>query len=95
MSMKLYVCWGTFQVPLIREHPCRIAWEALLRADFEPEVIKVRGWGGMPDALQNSGRKLVKEETGSPWVPALHTEEGEWISGSSEIVDWAEQHAAV
>ncbi|MGK2956138.1 MAG: hypothetical protein ACSLFI_10775 [Solirubrobacterales bacterium] len=95
MSEKLYVCWGTFQIPLVREHPCRIAWEALLQAGYEPEVIKVRGWGAMPHALQNSGRKLVEEKTGSPWVPALETESGEWISGSSEIVAWAEQHAEV
>ena len=87
--MKLYVCYGTFQVPLVREHPCRIAHSALTEAGFEPEVVKARGAGPLPMALQTSARKKVKEATGSPWVPALETDEGEWISGSAEIVEWA------
>ena len=93
--MKLYVCWGTQQVPGMREHPCKIAYEALLDADQVPEVVKVRSWGALPRALQTRGRKLVEDETGKKWVPALETDEGEWISGSKAIVDWAEQHAAV
>ncbi|MBK5231957.1 MAG: hypothetical protein JJE13_03105 [Thermoleophilia bacterium] len=93
--MKLYVCWGTFQVPGAREHPCRIAYEALVQADHEPEVIKTLSWGAMPRALQTSGRKLVDDATGSPWVPALQTDDDEWISGSEDIVAWAEQHAEV
>ena len=93
--MKLYVCWGTQQVPGMREHPCKIAYEALLDADQVPEVVKVHSWGALPRVLQTSGRKLVEDQTGKKWVPALETDEGEWISGSSEIVAWAEQHAAV
>ncbi|MBK8293912.1 MAG: glutathione S-transferase domain-containing protein [Solirubrobacterales bacterium] len=93
--MKLYVCWGTFQVPGMREHPCRIAYEALVQADYEPEVIKTHGWGALPRALQTPGRKTVEDGTGESWVPALQTDDGEWISGTSEIVAWAEQHAEV
>ena len=93
--MKLYVCWGTFQIPGAREHPCKIAYEALLQADHEPEVIKTHSFGGMPRTLQTGGRKLVEDATGSKWVPVLQTDEGEWISGSREIVAWAEQHARV
>jgi len=93
--MKLYVCWGTFQVPGAREHPCRLAWEALLDADYEPEVIKAHSVGLLPRALQTPTRKLVEDKTGSPWVPALETDDGEWISGSGNIVAWAEQHARV
>lgn len=93
--MKLYVCWGTFQVPVVREHPCKDAYDALVQADFEPEVVKTYSFGAMPDALQTSGRKLVKDATGSNWVPALETDDGEWISGSKEIIAWAEQHAKV
>ncbi len=93
--MKLYVCWGTSQVPGVREHPCKVAHDALLQADFQPEVVKVRSFGAMPRALQTGGRKLVEDATGSKWVPALETDEGEWISGSREIVAWAEQHAKV
>lgn len=91
--MKLYVCWGTFGVPL-HDHPCREAFLALEQAGFEPEVVKARGLGPLPMALQTSTRKLVKEKTGSQWVPALETDEGEWISGSAEIIEWAGEHAA-
>jgi len=28
-------------------------------------------------------------------VPALELDDGEWISGSKEIIAWAEQHARV
>ena len=93
--MKLYVCWGTQQVPGMREHPCKIAYEALLDADQVPDVVKVHSWGALPRALQTSGRKLVEDQTGKRWVPALETDDGEWISGTNAIVAWAEQHAAV
>ena len=92
---KLYVCWGTFQVPGAREHPCRIAWQALIDSGHEPEVIKAHSFGGLPRALQTPTRKRVEDGTGSAWVPALETAEGEWISGTSDIVAWAEQHAQV
>ena len=94
-DQKLYVCWGTFQVPGAREHPCRIAHEALVAAGYEPEVVKAHSFGGLPRALQTGERKKVEDGTGSKWVPALETEEGEWISGSEKIVAWAEQHARV
>jgi len=79
----------------MREHPCRIAYEALVSANFEPEVIKTHSWGALPRALQTPGRKVVEDGTGASWVPALETDSGEWISGTSEIVAWAEQHAEV
>ena len=91
--MKLYVCWGTFQVPGVREHPCKVAYDALVQADHEPEVIKTYSLGALPRTLQTGGRKTVEDATGSKWVPALETDDGEWISGSREIVAWAEQHA--
>ena len=93
--MKLYVCWGTFQVPGVREHPCKVAYDALVQADLEPEVIKAHSVGLMPRALQTKTRKKVEDATGSKWVPALETDDGEWISGSGEIVAWAEEHARV
>jgi len=93
--MKLYVCWGTFQVPAVRDHPCKDAYDALVQADQVPEVIKTYSFGAMPRALQTKGRKLVEDATGSSWVPALETDDGEWISGSKEIIAWAEQHAKV
>ena len=91
--MKLYVCWGTFGVPF-HEHPCREAMLALEKAGFDPEVVKAHGLGPLPMALQTPTRKMIKQETGSQWVPALETDEGEWVSGSAEIIDWAAEHAA-
>jgi len=90
--MKLYVCWGSFEVPF-HDHPCREAQLALEKVGFEPEVVKARGLGPLPMALQTSTRKKIKEQTGSPWVPALETDDGEWISGSEEIIEWAGRHA--
>ncbi len=82
-------------MPGVREHPCKVAYDALVQADFEPEVVKTHSVGLMPRALQTSGRKKVEDATGSKWVPALETDDGQWISGSSEIVAWAEQHTRV
>jgi hypothetical protein len=90
--MKLYVCWGTFGVPF-HDHPCREALLALEGAGFEPEVVKAHGLGPLPMALQGSIRRMIKDQTGSPWVPALETADGEWISGSQQIIDWAAKHA--
>ncbi len=90
--MKLYVCWGTFQVPLGREHPCRDALLALEEAGFKPEVVKTHSFGAVPRALQTPKRKLVEDATGSSWVPALETDQGEWISGSGEIAAWASEN---
>ena len=83
------MCWGTFQVPGARQHPCRDALIALEEAGFEPEVVKARSLGPLPRPLQTATRKLVEDNTGSPWVPALETDDGTWISGSGEITEWA------
>lgn len=90
--MKLYVCYGTFQVPLVREHPCRIAYEALKEAGHDPEVVKTYGFGGLPDITP--GRREVKRLSGQSWVPMLQADDGEVVSGSQEIVAWAGAHPA-
>ncbi len=95
--MKLYVCYTKRDHPHIPGrggHACAKAYKELRTAGHDPEVIRTYGFGALPDAIQPPGRKLVKEKTGSAWVPALETDEGEWISGSEQIVDWAEKHPA-
>jgi hypothetical protein len=93
--MKLYVCYGTFRSPRPGGHPCGNAYRALKEAGYEPEVIRSYGWGLLPDALnQTSGRREVKKLTGKSWVPLLVTDDGETISNSKKIVEWAEQHPA-
>jgi hypothetical protein len=92
--VKLYVCWGTFQVPLAREHPCRDALLALEKAEYEPEVVKAHSYGALPRALQTPTRKKIEDATGSPWVPALEKDDGDWISGAGEIIEWASANPA-
>lgn len=96
--MKLYVCWGTFPVPWPRTgrtwrpsgHPCKIAHDALKAAGHCPEVVKVYGFGSLPDVLP--GRKEVKRLTGASWVPVLVLDNGEVITESEEIAAWARAH---
>ena len=91
--MKLYVCWGTFQVRGMRSHPCRNAYLALKEAGYDPELIKARGLGPLPDITR--GRREVKALSGSSWVPLLVTDDGEVIGESQRIIDWAREHPAV
>ena len=94
--MKLYVCWGTFWTPRPGGHPCHNAYNALLDAGHDPEVIRVHGLGIGPSALQvkTSGREEVERLSGSPMVPVLVTDSGEVINESSRIREWAEAHPA-
>ncbi|ADB51532.1 glutathione S-transferase N-terminal domain-containing protein [Conexibacter woesei] len=92
--MKLYVCWGTFEVPVVRAHPCKVAHDALLAAGHEPEVVKAYSFGPVPEALQTAARKEVKRLTGQSWVPVLVTDDGEAIHESKAIVAWAATNPA-
>jgi hypothetical protein len=92
--MKLYVCWGTFPVPWPRRgatwrpggHPCKRAHDALKEAGHSPEVVRVYGFGQLPDVT--SGRREVKRLTGESWVPVLVLDDGEVVKGSESIVAW-------
>jgi len=94
--MKLYVCYTRreLHIPFRGGHACAKAYDALRMAGWEPEVVHSGAFGGLPEVLQTPARKRVKEHTGSYWVPALETESGEWISGTKQIIDWAERHPA-
>jgi hypothetical protein len=81
--MKLYVCWTNRELHLRPGgHPCANADKALREAGHDPEVIHAHSLGPIPGALQTQTRKKVKEHTGEYWVPALETDDGEWIGGS-------------
>ena len=90
--MKLFVCWGTFQIPGARSHPCRNAHHALLAAGHEPEVVKAYGFGPLPDVTR--GRREVRRLSGQSWVPLLTTDAGEVVQGSEAIIAWAGEHPA-
>ena len=94
--MKLYVCWGTFQTPRPGGHPCGNAYEALRDAGHDPEVVKVRGLGIGPSFMHwvTDGRREVEELTGQRVVPVLITDDGETITESKRIVEWAKAHPA-
>ena len=93
--MKVYICWGTFRVPMLGGHACRNAVEALREAGHDPEVIKSYGERRMPAFVNKTqGRKKVKEMTGEYTVPVLVTDEGEIITESKRIVEWARSHPA-
>jgi hypothetical protein len=93
--MKLYVCYTRRDTRLLpHRHSCAKAYDELRIAGYEPEVVRSYSFGGVPAALQTPQRKRVHENTGSYWVPALELDDGTWISGSDEIVDWAQRHPA-
>jgi glutathione S-transferase len=95
--VKLYVCWTTIQTPRPpRGHPCHNAYKALREAGHDPEVIKVQGLGIGPRFLQwkTDGRKEVERISGQRTVPVLVTDEGEVVTESQRIAEWAEQNPA-
>ena len=94
--MKLYVCWGTWKGrtpwPFRRaeSHPCGVADEALKKAGYAPDVVRCLGWEALPRLFNlTPGRRQVKELTGEVTVPVLVTDDGEVVTGSSEIAAWA------
>ncbi len=94
--MKLYICWGTFQTPRPGGHPCANAHNALKEAGHDPEVVKVHGLGVGPKFLNvmTSGRREVEEVSGQREVPVLVLDDGEVITDSKNIVEWAAAHPA-
>ena len=89
--MKLYVCYGTFEVaPRSGGHPCGNAYRSLKEAGHDPEVIRAYGWGILPDVFNlTPGRREVKRMTGRTTVPLLVTDEGELVQESDKIAAWA------
>ena len=89
--MKLYVCWGLFRTPR-PGHPCRNAHDALVAAGYQPMVVRARGWGLLPDALNRTdGRRKARALTGSNWVPVL-VDGDTVVQGSTAIIAWADAH---
>lgn len=76
----------------MREHPCRLAHEALTQAGYDPEVVKAYGYGPLPDLTR--GRREVRRLSGESWVPLLVTDDDEVIADSRAIIAWAREHPA-
>jgi hypothetical protein len=97
--MKLYVCYGTFKHSLRpgARHPCGYAYHALKDAGHDPEVIRTYGLGLGPEIAQRlaPGRRgEVEELTGKRTVPVLVTDDGEVITESKRIEEWAAANPA-
>jgi glutathione S-transferase len=94
--MKLYICWGTFQTPRPGGHPCANAYNALKEAGHEFEVEKVHGLGVGPRFLNvmTAGRREVEKLSGQRGVPILVLDDGEVITDSKNIVEWAQANPA-
>ena len=94
--MKLYICWGTFQTIRPGGHPCHNAYQALKMAGHDPEVVKVRGLGVGPRFMHlvTEGVRRSRSCPGSEPCPSWSPIEGEVISDSHRIVDWAEANPA-
>jgi Glutathione S-transferase, N-terminal domain len=96
-AVKLYVCWGTFQTPRPPHgHPCHNAYQALRMAGHDPELVKVRGLGVGPGFLHlmTDGRREVERISGQRAVPVLVADDGEVVTDSRRIIDWAEANPA-
>ncbi len=93
--MRVYVCWDSnAKHPVLGEHPCGVAYHAVVDAGYDPEVVKAYGWAKIPPLNFTKGRKEVRELTGSYEVPVLVLDDGDFIAGTAEIVSWAEANPA-
>ena len=87
--MKLYVCYGTWKpAPRPGGHPCGTATRAAGRG-MGPRVQRCYGSDASRVPQPDARPREVMRLTGSQWVPALVTDDGDVISGSREIADWA------
>ena len=77
-------------------HPCGRAAKALDQAGYEYEIRDLPGYRLAPWTWgdRRRGRKEVEELTGQINVPVLVLDEGETVTGSGRIVDWARAHPA-
>jgi len=95
--MVLYTCevgtaMGDLPAPLA--HPCGRAAKALEEAGHKYEIERVKGgtlklWT-LPKRAQD--RAEIERLSGQRAVPILVLDDGQTISGSGEIVRWAESH---
>jgi glutathione S-transferase len=97
--VRLYTCpfethGGGLPGPLA--HPCGRAAKALDEAGHSYEIEKVKGGIGMIWTLPSRGRDRAEVErlSGQRSVPILVLDDGEVVTGSGEIVDWARENPA-
>jgi len=90
----LYTCEQKTNTP--RFHPCGKAGKALNEAGHEYEIRTVKGYRMLPWTWPHRSRDRaeIKELSGQENVPVLVLDDGEVISGSGTIADWARANPA-
>jgi hypothetical protein len=88
--MKLFVCYGTFGPG--ERHPCGNAYNALIGAGHEPEVVRTFGCFQTDPIFP--GRRKVKRLTGNYKVPTLILDDGTVVDDSRNIIAWAKANPA-
>jgi glutathione S-transferase len=95
--MVLYTCsygkaGGGLPAPIA--HPCGRAAKALDDAGYSYELKRVKGGSLKLWTLPSRGRDRAEVErlSGQRGVPILVLDEGEVVTGSGKIVDWAREH---
>jgi len=93
--MVLYTC-GQKKFGPGFAHPCAKAGKALDAAGYQYEIRTVGSYRLMPWtwAKRDEQRAEIKKLSGTNEVPILVLDDGEVVSGSGEIADWAKQHPA-
>ncbi|UJA20784.1 hypothetical protein HJD18_11570 [Thermoleophilia bacterium SCSIO 60948] len=88
--MKLYTCGQGKAAPAV--HFCGRAAKALDDAGYRYEIEKVKGYRLMPWTRSGDARDEVERLSGQKNVPILVLDDGEVISGSGTIVEWAKEN---
>ncbi len=91
--MVLYTC-GQKKTGPAALHPCAKAGKALDAAGYTYELRTVGGYRLMPWTwrTRSADRAEIKRLSGTDEVPILVLDDGEVVSGSNEIADWAREH---
>lgn len=92
--MVLYTCGQKKSTPAF--HPCGKAAKALDNAGYEYEIKVLKGYRMVRWTWpkRSRDRAEIKELSGQENVPVLVRDDGEVISGSRTIADWAEANPA-
>ena len=91
--MILFTCNQKTSGPALL-HPCTKAGKALTDAGYDYEIKTADGYRILPWTRGGGAREEVKELSGQENVPILVLDDGEVISGSGTIADWAKANPA-
>lgn len=93
--MVLYTC-GQKKLGPGFAHPCAKAAKALDDAGYDYEIRTIGGYRLMPWTWlkRSEDRAEIKKLSGTNEVPILVLDDGEVISDSGAIAEWAREHPA-